>query len=140
MEKSCGMIIFKKFKRQYKVLLIKQINNNWGFPKGHIENNEINLETAIREVKEEVSLSKLKIYNKFYEIEFINDLFNRPKKVIYFLAQQIDKQRPKFLRTELFKCGYFTKREAFKKLTFENSKEILKKAIFDFENINKAAY
>ena len=35
-EKSCGTIIIEN----NKVLLIQQTDNAWGFPKGHVENNE----------------------------------------------------------------------------------------------------
>ena len=51
-EKSCGCIIINK----NKVLLIKQTKGHWGFPKGHVEKDETEIETAIREVKEETGL------------------------------------------------------------------------------------
>ena len=51
-EKSCGCIIIE----DKKVLLIKQTNGIWGFPKGHVEKNETELQTAEREVKEETGL------------------------------------------------------------------------------------
>ena len=51
-EKSCGCIIIE----DKKVLLIKQTNGVWGFPKGHVEENETELQTAEREVKEETGL------------------------------------------------------------------------------------
>ena len=47
-EKSCGCIIIE----DKKVLLIKQTNGIWGFPKGHVEKNETELQTAEREVKQ----------------------------------------------------------------------------------------
>ena len=52
-EKSCGCIIIE----DKKVLLIKQTNGIWGFPKGHVEENETELQTAEREVKEETGLT-----------------------------------------------------------------------------------
>ena len=52
-EKSCGCIIIKN----KKVLLVYEKNRNfWGFPKGHMEDGETEIETALREVKEEVGL------------------------------------------------------------------------------------
>ena len=45
-EKSCGCIIIE----DKKVLLIKQTNGIWGFPKGHVEENETELQTASKEV------------------------------------------------------------------------------------------
>lgn len=55
-EKSCGCIILK----DDKVLLIGARNDNdklfWSFPKGHQEDCETDVETAIRETKEEIGL------------------------------------------------------------------------------------
>ena len=48
-EKSCGCIIIE----DKKVLLIKQTNGIWGFPKGHVEEGETLKQTAVREVAEE---------------------------------------------------------------------------------------
>ena len=48
-EKSCGCVIIEN----NKVLLILQQNDAyWGFPKGHVENGETEIQTAKREVKE----------------------------------------------------------------------------------------
>ena len=45
-------------------LLIQQKAGHYGFPKGHVEKNETEVETAIREIKEETGL-EVKIYNNF---------------------------------------------------------------------------
>lgn len=55
-EKSCGCIILE----DDKVLLIGAKDDEgklfWSFPKGHQEANETDIETAIRETKEETGL------------------------------------------------------------------------------------
>ncbi|MBR3236099.1 NUDIX hydrolase [Candidatus Saccharibacteria bacterium] len=55
-EKSCGCIVL----RDKKVLLIGAKDDNgelfWSFPKGHQEDGETDVETAIRETKEETNL------------------------------------------------------------------------------------
>jgi 8-oxo-dGTP pyrophosphatase MutT (NUDIX family) len=55
-EKSCGCIILK----DNQVLLIGAKDDDgklfWSFPKGHQENGETDIETAIRETKEETGL------------------------------------------------------------------------------------
>ena len=43
-EKSCGAVIFEGD----KVLVIQQVKGHWGFPKGHVEDGETEVETAIR--------------------------------------------------------------------------------------------
>jgi ADP-ribose pyrophosphatase YjhB (NUDIX family) len=58
-EKSCGCIIIEN----RKVLLIKQTSGIWGFPKGHVEHDETEEETAKREVKEETNIDvEIRIY------------------------------------------------------------------------------
>lgn len=56
-EKSCGTIIFNR----NKVLLIGAKDDDgeifWSFPKGHQEDGETDVETALRETLEETSLS-----------------------------------------------------------------------------------
>ena len=48
-EKSCGAFIIK----DGKVILIQQLDGFLGFPKGHVEGNETEEQTAIRDIKEE---------------------------------------------------------------------------------------
>ena len=66
-EKSCGCIIFN----HHKILLVKQTTGDWGFPKGHIEANETEEETAIREVKEETGLDVVLVNDKKYMTEYL---------------------------------------------------------------------
>ena len=56
-EKSCGAIVYRKHHGSTEILLIKHINSaHWSFPKGHVEQGETEVETALREIKEETSL------------------------------------------------------------------------------------
>ena len=52
-EKSCGAIIYNNNK---EVLIVKHNAGHWDFPKGHMEYQEDEFQTAIREVKEETNL------------------------------------------------------------------------------------
>ena len=49
-EKSCGAVIYRKIDENLEFLSISHRNDgHWGFPKGHVEKNESEEETAIRE-------------------------------------------------------------------------------------------
>lgn len=84
-EKSCGAIILKGS----KVLIIKQTSGYWSFPKGHVENNEKEEDTALREVKEEVNLD-IELDNNFREvITYCPNKINTLKDVVMFLGYPI---------------------------------------------------
>jgi 8-oxo-dGTP pyrophosphatase MutT (NUDIX family) len=55
-EKSCGSVLYTVHKNIKKYLLIENISGHIGFPKGHVESFETELETATREVFEETNL------------------------------------------------------------------------------------
>lgn len=81
-EKSCGCVILN----EDKILLIKQRRGSYGFPKGHTEKQETELETAIREVKEETGLDVEVDLTKRYSITYPKGE-NVLKEVVYFLAK-----------------------------------------------------
>lgn len=86
-EKSCGTIIIE----QDKVLIIGSRDEAgtlyWSFPKGHQENNETDIETALRETREEVGL-EVEIVDQvpFVASYFLNEGATR-KEVFLFLAK-----------------------------------------------------
>lgn len=88
-EKSCGAIVFHKFEDEYKILILNfnhEELNFWGFPKGHVEINETEIQTAKREIKEKTGL-EVKIIPDFRaSTEFIYEN-GRRHKVIYFAAE-----------------------------------------------------
>ncbi len=86
-EKSCGALIFYRNKQGVRVLLVKNHNGRyWSFPKGHIELNETEEETAVREIKEETNLD-VKIIDGFREVSDYCPFGNIKKRVVFFLAQ-----------------------------------------------------
>ena len=70
-ERSCGTIPFTiKGGKRFYLLVSPAGRESYGFPKGHMENNETETETALRETYEETSL-KVKINSDFrYETSY----------------------------------------------------------------------
>lgn len=123
-EKSCGCIVIK----DGKVLLVQHNQGHWGFPKGHVEQGEDELTTAMRETKEETNIDvKPDPYKRYTEYYTTNK--GNHKEVVYFIASPIDDILVK-QDEEIQNIGYFTPKEALETITFEGSKDILKK-IFD---------
>lgn len=124
-EKSCGTIIIEN----NKVLLIQQADNAWGFPKGHVENNEKEQETAIRETKEETNLDVEIISNKKYITNYkINNEID--KEVIFFLAKKTS-DKIKKQDEEIKNIKWVDLNQAFDIITYENTKDIYKEVLKD---------
>lgn len=65
-------------------------DRRWGVPKGHVENGETYLETAIRETYEETGLDLTK-YNMMYSKTYKTVTYTKiDKQVHIFLAEDLD--------------------------------------------------
>lgn len=126
-EKACGAVIYKYEEDELKFLLIKQTNDVWGFSKGHVEENEEEIETALREIKEETNLD-VEINSEYRNsIEYIIDGKNILKQVVYFLATpkttDVKKQE-----SEIVDIKWLNFEDSLNTLTYDNVKEVLKDA------------
>ena len=125
MEKSAGIIIFQG--RKY--LLLQYEAGHWDFPKGHIEKGESESEAALREAKEETGISGITLIKGFKEkISYYYKDEGKliRKEVVFFLAKT--KNVEVRLSTEHTGFEWLPFSEALEKITFRNSKEMLKKA------------
>ncbi|HRR39455.1 MAG TPA: NUDIX domain-containing protein [Candidatus Paceibacterota bacterium] len=148
-ERSAGAIIFRKeifLEKKDKIyyLLLHYPSGHWDFVKGHIEKGESERETAKREIKEETGIKDVKFIPGF--IEKINYFFYRNlndqkdpplsfnqnnkvlvlKEVVFYLAET--KEKNVEISFEHIGYEWLEYKEAIKKVTFKNAREVLKKA------------
>jgi len=127
-EKSCGAIIFRKNKWNIEFLIIQEKEGeHWFFPKGHVEKDESEEETAIREIYEEVWLHV--VFSPGFRETFsymIGPSFTIKKNVVFFVCESIWWQI--IMSDELLNCIWLDYKQATKKLTQDNSKSVLTKA------------
>ena len=122
-EKACGTIIID----DDKVLIIIQKKGLYGFPKGHMEENETEIETAIRETKEETNLDVLIDETKRYSLNYVID--NKiDKEVVYYLAKPLNKNIIK-QESEINDILWIDIDKVIDILTFDNLKELWKKVL-----------
>lgn len=122
--KSCGCIVIHKG----KVLIIKQHQGFYGFPKGHMEKNETEIETAKRETKEETGIDVIIDLEKRFEVSYFTRK-NNLKKVIYFLAYPKHNIDIQIQEKEILEAKWVPITEVENILTYDNVKELWKKVI-----------
>ena len=129
-EKSCGAIVFKRQKdNSAQYLLLHYGAGHWDFPKGKQEKNEKEEQTALREIKEETGLEDIELIDSFHEsIKYFykNGEETVYKEVIFFLAETHAEEI--ILSSEHIGYAWLSYDHAYKKLTFNNAKELLGKA------------
>ena len=125
-EISCGVIILK----ERQVFLIKDVNGNVGFPKGHMNDGESYLDTALREVKEETNLDVIIFPDNKYPVSYMTPK-NVLKEVIYFVGKLKDEASYviKLQEEEVLEGGFYDIGDAIDLLTYDNVREILKSVI-----------
>ena len=128
--KSCGCIVIEN----NKVLLIQQKKGNWGFPKGRVEKNESECETAIREVKEETNIDVI-IEDK--DKKYIDTYYSKKdefKEVVLFLGKRIGGEiKPQ--ENEIKNVEWVDLLEAINRITMKSTKELYQKVLTEEEII-----
>lgn len=130
---SFGVIPFKKEGNNFLFLLIRHWHKHgghWAFPKGHREQGESDIETALRELEEEIGIKEVKIIegpNFFERYSFEQDSARYDKEVKYFLGEVLSgNPTPRIGEIEDF--VWLPYNEATKKITFVEGKKMLEEA------------
>ena len=127
-ETSAGVIL-RRYTSRCEYLLL-DYGTHWDFPKGHIESGEEPQTTAKRELEEETG-----IYDAQFIPGFTHSMryFYRKagegmtKVVIYFLAETSSGQVT--LSHEHSGYAWLPYEDAMKRLTFQNARDLLAKAV-----------
>ena len=136
-EISVGAIIYKKTNENILFLLVYSARNKeWGFAKGHIEQNETELQTAKREIEEETGIKNITFVKNFRETDSYkikgtlpstkNRIIN--KKVIYYMCYTNEDFTINCSDNEIGKCQWVNYTDALSLLKYDKQKEILNKA------------
>ncbi len=125
-EKSCGSVVFDD---NGKVLIIKHNLGHWDFPKGHMEENEDEYDTAIREVKEETNID-ITLDTRYRYVITYDPFPNVIKDVVYFIGKAKNSD-VKNQEEEVEIVKFVSVEDAFNLLTYDNAKNVLKKVLLD---------
>lgn len=126
--KSCGFIVYKTVENTNYYLIIQSTNGDIGFPKGHMEDGETELQTAIRELKEETNVDVEIIEGFRKQIEY--PLPKRPdviKQSVYFLGRAVTDDVI-CQEGEVINAAFVSYDDAMRTLTFEDTRRLLEDA------------
>lgn len=131
-EEQCyGVIpVIKDEEYKFLILLHTGLENNWSFPKGHVEDSETPIQTALRELEEEtgikdVEILDLPILNEEYSITRNGE--RKLKKNGYFIGFVKDVNIA-IQEGEIQESKWLTYDEAMKEITYRERREVLQHA------------
>ena len=136
-ERSAGVILFNKTDG-IQFLILKYPSGHWDFVKGNIEEGEKEKETVKRELFEETGIDSLQIHQEFnekVEYNYYKKNIKVHKIVSYYLAETDQKEVK--LSFEHLDYKWSDYEDLMKLITFENSREVLKKGNELIKNLTK---
>ena len=125
-EKSCGAVVYKKVKNQYLFLVEHMAGGHFSLPKGHVEPGETEIQTAIREVKEETNLD-IMIVSPFRNVVSYSPYQDCIKDVVFFLGEAVSDDIV-VQEEEVRETMWLEYYKAFNTLTYQADKETIQKA------------
>ncbi len=136
-EFSCGILPCRKQGEEWFIFLVQhKRGGHWGFPKGHKEKKETDKQAAFRELLEETGLKEKRLLKEESFSEkyvFLREGKKIHKRVVYFLAEV--KGTASLQKEEILQGKWFSLKRAREKVSFEESKIVLGKAISCLEGI-----
>ena len=125
-----------------KVLLLRHPSpssrggGHWDFPKGHIDEGESEIQTALRELEEETGIAHTNVIAGFRDTityTFSGGQEQIGKEVVVFLATT--KENKVTLSHEHIDYSWLDFGSAFSRLTYDNARQVLRNAIEFYENV-----
>lgn len=131
MIEKAGCIILNKNNPSQIVLIYRKEQNDYSFPKGHLENNETYASCARREAKEETGLD-VKILKEFGTLIYKNSI-GKEVCTKYFIAKSLDDTK---LKAEKNTVVFFVDvNDVLNKLSYDNLKDFYKTHLSNLDEL-----
>lgn len=136
-EYTAGGMVYRHRRGELQILMIQDRLGRWTIPKGHVEEGENLSQTAIREVKEETGLQRVKIRDKLDKIHFF---YRKEGKLILmttyvFLMEAVgrsDKVIPEDSEG-IADVKWFNKDEALKLIEYKDTEKLFRLGLAKLE-------
>lgn len=128
-EFSAGGVLYRKKGPEAEILVIEPRPGVFALPKGLIEKGEKPEQAAVREVKEETGcLGEVEDFLGKIEYWYVLSGVKIHKFVYYYLMKYVSGD-PSLHDDEVISARWLPEEEALKVLSFENEREIVRKAL-----------
>lgn len=130
---SAGGVVFRKDNSTASILLLKHESGKWMLPKGTIERGETPEEVALREVREETGISRVRVVADLGEERYFffwrsEDTYY-DKTVRYFLLEFLGGEDAAPQSEEGFvACEWVPLGEALDRIKYKETREVVKRA------------
>jgi 8-oxo-dGTP pyrophosphatase MutT (NUDIX family) len=131
LEVSAGGIVFRRSAEGGPLfLLIRDPYDNWGFPKGHLENGESPADAARRETAEETGLDDLVLHGPIRVIDWHFRFRGRHihKYCHFFLFESPAANPCPQVDEGITDCQWRSIEQALEALSYDNARGVLKRA------------
>lgn len=131
LEVSAGGIVFRRLADGVaRFLLIRDSYDNWGFPKGHLEEGETPADAALRETREETGLEHLIVRGPIRIIDWHFRFRGRHihKYCHFFLLESSEGEAAPQADEGITACRWCSLEEALETLSYDNARGVLKRA------------
>ncbi|MFC6274371.1 bis(5'-nucleosyl)-tetraphosphatase [Levilactobacillus tangyuanensis] len=127
-ENASGAVVYRLNGNTPEYLLLKSATSDfWGFPKGHVEGTETDVETAVREIREETALNVT--VDESFQATVDYDMANgHHKHVVLYTAKVPANVTIERQQIEISQFGWFDYAAARERLTYDNLKDLLDQA------------
>lgn len=130
LETSAGGVVCRIQDGTPRFLLIRDSYRNWGFPKGHLEQNELPDAAALREVREETGIDDVELSGVIDTIDWFFRFRGRlVHKVCHFYLMMTRTSSTTPQRAEgITACRWATFEDATAMVSYVNAREVLTQA------------
>ena len=111
-------------------LIIRDSYDNWGFPKGHLEQDEAPERAALREVVEETGLAAVESRGSIGTIDWYFRFRGRliHKVCHFYLMEALDARTSPQRAEGITECQWVTYDDATRMISYANARQVLKRA------------
>jgi 8-oxo-dGTP pyrophosphatase MutT (NUDIX family) len=123
-------VVVRLTEGEFRILVIRDPYQNWGLPKGHVEQGEGSGEAAAREVSEETGLSDLVLGPELATIDwyFRSDGKLVHKFCAFYLMESVSGEPVPEADEGITECVWMSLDEAAVRISYDNAREVVNAA------------